>query len=334
MIIFGHTVRDCMTEPATDVPALEISGLTKRYGDYVAVDNLNMVVGKGEFMGLLGPNGAGKSTTLKSITGLLTPTSGTIRVDGIDVRKHREAMTRVGCVIETPECYGNFTPAEMMEYVGRINGLSRDEIHWRAKDVLEDLRMWEWRNKKVGEFSKGMRQRVAIGAALLPNPKMIILDEPTSGLDPRGMIEVREILADLKKRDMTLLISTHMLKEVSELCTSMTMISRGRVKISGDVNTLIRNIGGGRSVTLTINTLNEMSQEFRSDLSAMPGVVSEERMGDKTSKVVFGGTPEQQADIVDLINSHKLRLLSMNEEGADLESLYMDLTADTEANVA
>lgn len=191
--------------------AIEAVGLTKMYGSFAAISDVNLTVKRGDFMGLLGPNGAGKSTTLKAITGLLKPTSGSVRIAGIDVKNHSAAMQHVGCVIETPEPYPGFTPAEIMEYVGRMYGLNSRETAIRARDVLETVKMWEWRNKTIGGFSKGMRQRVVLAQALLPNPDIIILDEPTSGLDPRGMVEIRQTLAALKSRDRSLLISTHIL---------------------------------------------------------------------------------------------------------------------------
>ena len=314
--------------------SLLIKNLTKTFGSFTAVDNLSMKVKKGEFMGLLGPNGAGKSTTLKSITGLIRPTSGEIYVNGVDSLKHKGAMRHVGCVIETPECYQNFTPTEMMQYVGRVHGLSNAEIKIRARDVLEEVRMWTWRDKNIGEFSKGMRQRVALASAMLPNPDLIILDEPTSGLDPRGMIEIRRTLNSLKSRDVSLLISTHILKEVSEMCTSMTMINHGKTIISGDVNTLIHNLAKNENaVTIELRVLGEMTPVFMSDMGAMTGVSNLERVGEKSIKFSFAGTDDQQADIVDLVYSHKLRLLCMNETGADIESLYMKLTDEKEVNV-
>ena len=297
---------------SSDVPVIDIRHLTKRYGDFTAVDDLSLSVRKGEFLGILGPNGAGKSTTLKSITGMLTPTSGEIFVNGIDARKHREAMCHVGCVIETPQCYPNFSPAEMLDYVGRMHGLPRDEIAIRARDVLEELRMWPWRGKNIGGFSKGMKQRVALAAALLPNPDIIILDEPTSGLDPRGMIEIRQILNGLKQRGLSLMISTHILKEVSEMCTNVIMINHGKQ---------------------VIKTIKPMTTEFYTDLDSMAGVSDVERTGEKSAKFRFNGDDEQQSDIVDLVYSHKLRMLSMNESGADLESLYMKLTDESEVNI-
>ncbi len=323
-----------LEQETSPVYSLSVEGLTKRYKSFTAVDNLSLKVKKGEFMGLLGPNGAGKSTTLKAITGLLTPTAGRIYVNGIDARKHRNALEHVGCVIETPECYHNFTPTEMMTYVGHIHGLSNKEIRIRARDVLEEVRMWSWRDKNVGSFSKGMRQRVALAAAMLPNPDLIILDEPTSGLDPRGMIEVRRTLNALKGRGMSLLISTHILKEVSEMCTSMTMINHGKQVISGDVNTLVHNLAQNEnSVNIELRMLGTLTDRFISDMTAMTGVSNLERTGERSVKFGFTGTDDQQANIVDLVYAHKLRLLCMNETGADLESLYMKLTDESEVNV-
>jgi len=320
----------------TDTLAIEVVGLTKTYGKFVAVNNLNMSVKKGEFMGLLGPNGAGKSTTLKTITGLIQPSSGTVRINGIDcVKNHREALAHVGCVIETPEFYPQLTPAESMEYVGKIFGLSRAETGIRARDVLEEVNMWEWRNKPIGEFSKGMRQRVALAQSMLPNPDMIILDEPTSGLDPRGMIEMRQTLNGLKNRGMTLLISTHILKEVSEMCGSMTMISKGRVIASGDVQTLIHNsaMGSAGHVTIEMRTINGMTSDFLRDIDSCTGVESAERLTDKEVKIEFSGTTDDQAHLVDVVYEHRLRLLSMTEKGADIESMYMELTKNEEVSV-
>ncbi|MDY0223923.1 MAG: ABC transporter ATP-binding protein [Candidatus Methanomethylophilaceae archaeon] len=318
------------------MPVINVIGLTKTYGKFNAIDNVTMKVKKGEFMGLLGPNGAGKSTMLKSITGLIRPTSGQIYVNGLDcVRDHREALARVGCVIETPEFYPQFTPAESMEYAGKIFGLNGREIAIRARDVLEEVKMWEWRNKPIGMFSKGMRQRVALAQALLPNPEIIILDEPTSGLDPRGMIEIRQTLNALKRRDRTLLISTHILKEVSEMCGSVTMISKGKVIASGDVETLIHKsaMGGGNRIFVEIHTLKAMTPEFITDVNGCAGVQSTERMGENKLNVEFTGSTEEQAHLVDIVYKHQLTLVGISEKGADIESLYMDLTKDEGASV-
>ena len=275
-------------------------------------------------MGLLGPNGAGKSTTLKAVTGLLKPTSGEIRIQGVDIRDHRLALQHVGSVIETPMPYGEFTPADLLYHVGRMYGLDKRETSIRSRDVLEEMKLWDWRYKKIDGFSKGMKQRVVLAQALLPNPEIIILDEPTSGLDPRGMVEIREILRGLKKRDCSLLISTHILSEVSELCGSVTMIRDGRAILSGDVSELLN--GTGRGVTLEIKMLRDIDERLIRNLSGCEGVTEVDSMGSHVVKVVFNGTPEQQSHLITVAYNSGLGLMSVNETGRNLESLYMELT--------
>ena len=306
-----------------DGAAIEVRGLTKRYGDLIAIDDFDMDIPKGESMGLVGPNGAGKSTILKSISGLISPTSGTILINGVDSRNHREAMTGVGCVIETPLPYPSYTPAEMLSYAGRMHGIPKEEIRIRSKDVLEDLRMWSWRDKRIGGFSKGMMQRVSIATALIHNPEIVLFDEPTSGLDPRGMIEMRQILQDLKRRGLTMVISTHMLGEISELCTSMTLIDHGRKVIGGRVEELLRR---GQGVVIEVRLAKDITPGFMKDLSELPGIFDTEATGPRAFRARFIGTDEQQASIAELVQSHGLMILSMNETGEDLESFYMSHT--------
>ena len=303
---------------------VEVSHLVKTYGNFTAVSDISFDIAKGEFMGLLGPNGAGKSTTLKAVTGLLRPTSGEIRIQGIDIKDHRRALQHVGSVIETPMPYGDFTPADLLYHVGRMYGLDKQETSIRSRDVLEEMKLWDWRYKKIDGFSKGMKQRVVLAQALLPNPEIIILDEPTSGLDPRGMVEIREILKGLKKKDCSLLISTHILSEVSELCGSVTMIRDGKAIISGDVAELLSGSMGG--VTLEIKMLKDITESFITDLSGCQGVKEVDAIGEHIVKVSFDGTPEQQTDLISVAYNSGLGLMSVNESGKNLESLYMELT--------
>ncbi len=303
---------------------VEVSHLVKTYGNFTAVSDISFDIAKGEFMGLLGPNGAGKSTTLKAVTGLLRPTSGEIRIQGIDIKDHRRALQHVGSVIETPMPYGDFTPADLLYHVGRMYGLDKQETSIRSRDVLEEMKLWDWRYKKIDGFSKGMKQRVVLAQALLPNPEIIVLDEPTSGLDPRGMVEIREILKGLKKRDCSLLISTHILSEVSELCGSVTMIRDGKAIISGDVAELLSGSMGG--VTLEIKMLKDITESFIIDISGCQGVKEVDAIGGHIVKVSFDGTPEQQTDLISVAFNSGLGLMSVNESGKNLESLYMELT--------
>lgn len=308
--------------------SVETIDLRKEFGDFTALDGLNMKVKKKEFMGLLGPNGAGKSTTLKLLTGLIRPTSGEAYINGFDIKDHKHAMANVGCVIETPDFYESFTPADTLEYIGRLRGMAPVDIQNRAREVLEELKIWNWRHEKISTFSKGMKQRAALAQALMPDPSLLILDEPTSGLDPRGMIEMRQTLADLKRFDVSLLISTHILKEVSEICESVTMIRNGKCMTSGNVAELIRASGAGNTLTLTFRTLRPMTDVFLREFRDSNGVKDAMTMGDNEVRVKFEGTLEQQADLVDIVARHNLRLLSMSEKTGDIEDLYLQLTKD------
>ncbi|MCL2890488.1 MAG: ABC transporter ATP-binding protein [Methanomassiliicoccaceae archaeon] len=305
--------------------AIDITMLTKSFGNFTAVHNVSMTVKRGEYMGLLGPNGAGKSTILKVITGMISPSTGSITINGIDHKDHRKAMESVGCVIETPECYPNFTPTEMLNYVGKIKGIRRANLNPRIREVLEEVRMWEWKDKPIGKFSKGMKQRVSLATALMSDPDILLMDEPTSGLDPRGMIEVREILSGLKREGRSLLISTHMLNEVSEVCDSVTVIRRGQMMMSGNVRELLRkNVG---DVTIEVAVKKNITQEFMNDIAGSDYVANAKRVDDYAFTVSFAGGEDREG-IVDIVKQHELGLLTLNQKGSDLESLYMSLTQE------
>jgi ABC-2 type transport system ATP-binding protein len=208
--------------------AIVIEHLSKKYGKFLALDDLNLTVESGACVGYLGPNGAGKTTTIKILTDLLRATSGSVYLHGKDViRDPKGALQGVGAVVETPEFYPRLTPRECLSYVGEVRGMSRETIAERSHAVLEQVKLLEVIDKPTGEFSKGMKQRLAIAQALLHDPSILIFDEPTSGLDPRGMVEVRDIIKDLRRTDVTILMSSHLLNEVQTVCDKVAIIDRG-----------------------------------------------------------------------------------------------------------
>ena len=208
------------------VEPISIQNLTKEFNGFRAVDNLTLTVKKGSFVGFLGPNGAGKTTTIKILTNLLGTTSGSAFLNGVDVTKDpKDALASVGAVVETPEFYPYLTPRETLAYLGELRGMRKEEIKTRTDEVLKTVKMEDWADKRIGKFSKGMKQRIAIGQAILHKPELIILDEPTSGLDPRGMIEVHEDPFELKKEKYTLFMSSHLLNEVQEVCDEVALIT-------------------------------------------------------------------------------------------------------------
>ncbi len=204
--------------------------LTKRYSNFTALEKLNISITKGSCVGFLGPNGAGKSTTMKILTGLIKPTNGEAFIFGYDVIKEsKQALSKIGAVVETPEFPAYLTPNQILSYFGKIRGLPKQKLNERIDNVLEIVKMTEWRQKKIGKFSKGMRQRIALASALLHNPEILILDEPTSGLDPRGRSEIKQIIKSLKNDGKTIFMSSHLLPETQEICDKVALIDKGRL---------------------------------------------------------------------------------------------------------
>ena len=206
-----------------------IENLSKYYNKFLAVDNLNLRVGENENVGLLGPNGAGKSTTLKIMCGLIRASSGAVYIDGVNVaEKPVQALSRIGAIIETPEFYPFLTPEETLGYLGRLRGMRWGELEHRIKEVIRQVKLEEWATVKIGKFSRGMKQRLALAQALLHDPPILILDEPALGLDPRGVVEFREIIEGVGK-EKTVFFASHQLVEVAQICKEVAIIDHGRL---------------------------------------------------------------------------------------------------------
>jgi len=212
-----------------------IEGLTRYYNGFLALDNLSLRVKWNEDVALLGPNGAGKTTTLKILCGLLRPSKGKAYLAGINVMEERErAISQVGAILETPEFYPFLTPNETLRYLGRLRGMSGRKLDDRIKEVLKLVRIEDWVNVKIEKFSRGMKQRLALAQALLHDPPILILDEPSLGLDPRGMVEIRNILKEARKKK-TVFFASHLLTEVEQICKKVAIIDRGKLRAYDDI---------------------------------------------------------------------------------------------------
>ncbi|MBC8175180.1 MAG: ABC transporter ATP-binding protein [Candidatus Marinimicrobia bacterium] len=216
---------------------LSVSNLTKSYGHRKAVDNLSFDVGEGEIFGFLGPNGAGKSTTIRMMLALVKPDKGEIKIFGKSIIPFRNRVLRgVGAVIEEPSFYKNLSARRNLQMLADLESVSRS----RVDEVLEMVRLSDRGNDKLKAYSHGMKQRLGIAQALLSKPRLLILDEPTSGLDPRGMKEVRDLIKSLALEGISIFLSSHLLHEVEQVCTSMAIIDLGKLIISGNVDDLLK----------------------------------------------------------------------------------------------
>src|SRR5207247_2203390 len=229
-------------------PSIVAENLTKGYGSLTALSNLNLKIEGSKCVGFLGPNGAGKTTTLKIFTDMIRASEGRALINGVDVHLNKKkALGSVGALIESPEIYPALTPREALSMVADLRGLPRAEAKKKIEETVAEVKMNEWLDKKVGKFSKGMKQRINIAAALLSDPEVIMLDEPTTGLDPRGQSEVRDIVKDLKKKNRLVFMSSHMLNEAQEIYDEVAMIDHGKLLVYdtlSNVTTRISSDGG------------------------------------------------------------------------------------------
>ena len=212
--------------------------LGKKYGDFSAVDNLNLEVKEGAIFGFLGHNGAGKTTTISMLTTLILPTNGRATIGGYDAEKDNlKVRNLIGYLPENVTLYGDLTAVENLRFFGKLSGVKN--VDASIEDTLKLLEFSEWKNRKVKTYSKGMRQRIGIAQAILHNPKILFLDEPTSGLDPQGTKELRDILLMLnQERGTTIFMNTHLLSEVTKLCTDIGIISKGKLLLSDSIKNI------------------------------------------------------------------------------------------------
>ncbi len=305
-----------------------IEDLRKTYGPFVALNDLSLVVESGVCVGYLGPNGAGKTTTIKILTNLLRPTSGKAYLNGADVVENpKKALEQVGAVVETPEFYPQLTPNECLSYIGHIRGMSTEAIQERSQEVLEEVKLSEWADQRTGKFSKGMKQRLAIAQALLHEPNILILDEPTTGLDPRGMFEVREIVRQLKATEITILMSSHLLNEVQEVCDRVAIIDKGTL-LAYDT---VENLSVMKENSVSVMTLEPITPDKFKALKVLHNVSSVKRVETFELVLNFKGGATEQAQLLDDVIATGLEVVSYKPTKSIIEEIYLRLIPEEEA---
>jgi len=242
-------------------PVVEINNLTKKYGDFVALDRLTLSVERGEILGFVGPNGAGKTTTIKILVGLARPTSGSARVAGADcVAEARKLKRLVGYMPDTFGSYDNMRVGEYLDFFGAAFGIPRRERAGRIGEVLEAAGAGSFRDLFVEALSHGMKQRVAIARTLLHSPEVLILDEPANGLDPQARIEMRQVLLDLAERGKTLIVTSHVLPELARICRRVAIITRGRLRAFGTLPEIARQLSQLRPMEILLATADHIER--------------------------------------------------------------------------
>ena len=310
-----------MSEP------IAVKGLGKDYGTFTALGALDLSIPAGTCFGYLGPNGAGKSTTIKILTNLIRPSRGHATLFGVDVQRHpTQALRKVGAVIETPEFYGYLSPLEVLAYAGRLRGMSKAALAARSEAVLKTVKLTGWADKRVETFSKGMKQRLAVGQALLHEPDLLILDEPTSGLDPRGMAEVRDIVKSLKREGRTIFMSSHLLGEVQEVCDAAALIDHGKLLLQGTLDELAKRAD---TTAFQVTFLAPPNPDELLWIGTLPGVKNASASGNGVVEIRLAGGPEVQAAVIDSIVRAGLRLIGFRPVGTALEQLYLEQIQET-----
>jgi ABC-2 type transport system ATP-binding protein len=302
---------------------IEIRGLTKRFGKLTAVDDLTFTIERGDAFGFVGPNGAGKTTTIKMLATLLAPDTGTASVNGYDIKKDPEAVR--ACIGYMPDFFGVYDDMRVWEYLDFFAAAYRVPASRRPgliRDVLELTDLSHKRDDDVDALSRGMKQRLCLAKTLVHDPEVLLLDEPASGLDPRARVEIRELLQELVKMDKTILISSHILPELSELCNKVAVIEQGKLVSAGAVREISNQLHGGVLLTVQIANRSEEACEFLLQRSE----IAQAEMAEGCIQCLYQGEAGQQHVILAALVQAGFQVQSFAEEKADLESLYMKLT--------
>ena len=301
---------------AAEVAAIEIHGLTKRYGTMVAVDQLNLTVNTGEIFGFLGPNGAGKTTTMRMLLGLVKPSAGGARVLGMDIATHLpEVLARTGALIENPTFYPYLSGRDNLRAFARLSGISDARI----PEILELVDLTGAAQRAFRTYSLGMKQRLAVAAALLHRPDLLILDEPANGLDPAGIVEMRDLMKQLKSEGHTVLISSHVLHEIEQICDRIVIMNLGKIVVQGRVADLL----GNRNV---LEVSIDQPEQAAHVLGKIPWIEAVQREQDR---LLVTAPIARAAEITRLLADQGLYLAGLRPREQSLEQYFLDVTGET-----
>lgn len=306
------------------MPLVELINLRKEYKNLVAVKGLSLTLEPGDIFGFIGPNGAGKTTTIKMLATLLEPTSGIARVDGINVAENPEAVRSViGYMPDAFGVYDDFKVWEYLDFFAAAYKVPKIDRPGLIDMALELTTLTVKKDAYVDELSRGMKQRLCLAKTLIHDPKVLLLDEPASGLDPRARIEIKELLKELKSMGKTIIVSSHILPELADFCTSVGIIERGEMIVAGPIEAIMQQVLGGRVLEIRVPDIDR--QKAVELLPSVEHVQSVKQIGE-TLRVDYSGTLDDQSDVLLALIHGGVRVQSFAEQETDLEDIFLRVT--------
>lgn len=308
---------------------ISVSNLTKKYGQQKAVDNISFEVQTGEVLGFLGPNGAGKTTTMKIITCFMAPSDGNVKVGDYSILEHpEEAKKNIGYLPENNPLYEDMPVLEYLEYVAELQGVSKEKIQDRVAEMVVLTGLNVEKHKKIGELSKGYKQRVGLAQAMIHDPEILILDEPTSGLDPNQIIEIRKLIRELG-RSKTVILSTHILSEVEATCDRILIINDGKIVADGTAEVLKQQAEGEELLRIQISDAQNMDDAI-SSLMGIEKVIMVDPISDLENGLMINckDSSETRKEIFKLCVSKNWILTQMTPIETKLEDIFRELTTN------
>ena len=300
-----------------------IRNLTKTYGRYRALNNLNLHIDKGDIFGFVGPNGAGKTTTMRIICGLLQADWGEVYIDGIDALNNNELIKRkVGYVPDFFGVYDNFKVMEYMEFYGSMYGLEGEAVRKTSLGLLDLVNLSDKQDAYVDGLSRGMKQRLCVARALIHNPQLLILDEPASGLDPRARFEMKEVMKNLGSMGKTIIISSHILPELGEMCNCIGVMEKGNLVASGKVEEITKH--SRHSNPLTIQILENKALAIQ--ILKQTPLVEKISIRDDAIIIAFSGDDNEMAQLLSSLVMNGVKVCNFNREKGNLETLFLEIT--------
>jgi ABC-type multidrug transport system ATPase subunit len=301
---------------------ISASGLTKSYNQVKALDGLDISINEGDFFGFLGPNGAGKTTTIRLLTGIITPDSGKITIDGFSPDRKGKVAGIIGVVPESRGFYDWMRAEEYLRFFAALYGIKGSDQAEKVKSLLEQVDLANDRKKRIGAFSRGMKQRLGLARALLNSPRILFLDEPTLGLDPQGQEDIENLLRNLNRQGVTIFYSSHLLHEVSELCSRIAIINKGKLIAQGTMQELQKKTNLNEAYLIKIEGNLE-------DLEPTPYLsgIDQVKTHESASEFVFQGSLEDANGLLSLLREKNMKILEFHSQTEALTDVFLNLVA-------